>query len=100
LENRSLGKGRVSVPVVGLGAWRRLEAAAAGRHGELVEAAIAAGIRVIVTSPILVAWQAHLLMLEAARDRDLVALIGATHHSPAAFGELAEVMRTGRVDAV
>jgi aryl-alcohol dehydrogenase-like predicted oxidoreductase len=52
LENRSLGKGRVSVPVVGLGTWRRLEAAAAaGRLGELVEAAIAAGIRVIDTSP-------------------------------------------------
>src|ERR1700689_4733532 len=52
LENRSLGEGRVSVPVVGLGTWRRLEAAAAaGRQGELVEAAIAAGIRVIDTSP-------------------------------------------------
>ena len=52
MESRSLGKGRVSVPVVGLGTWRRLEAAAAaGRHGELVEAAVAAGIRVIDTSP-------------------------------------------------
>ena len=156
MENRSLGKGRVSVPVVGLGTWRRLEAAAAaGRQGELVEAAIAAGIRVIDTSPMygeaeqllsgalgghreqvfvadkvwtpsaadgaaqlsravnwyggrvdlmqihnLVAWQAHLPMLEAARDRGLVGLIGATHYSPAAFGELAEVMRTGRIDAV
>ena len=52
VENRSLGRGRVSVPVVGLGTWRRLEAAAAaGQHRELVEAAIAAGIRVIDTSP-------------------------------------------------
>ena len=52
MENRSLGKGRVSVPVVGLGTWRRLEAAAAAsRQGELVEAAIAAGIQVIDTSP-------------------------------------------------
>jgi aryl-alcohol dehydrogenase-like predicted oxidoreductase len=52
LENRSLGRGRVSVPVVGLGTWRRLEAAAAtGRHGELIDAAIAAGIRLIDTSP-------------------------------------------------
>jgi len=32
VENRSLGRGRVSVPVVGLGTWRRLEdAAATGR---------------------------------------------------------------------
>jgi aryl-alcohol dehydrogenase-like predicted oxidoreductase len=48
----------------------------------------------------LVAWQAHLPMLEAARERGLVGLIGATHYSPAAFGELAELMRTGRIDTV
>jgi diketogulonate reductase-like aldo/keto reductase len=156
MESRSLGRGRLSVPVVGLGTWRRLEAAAAaGRQGELVEAAIAAGIRVIDTSPMygeaerllsgalegrreqvfvadkvwtasaadgaaqlsraaewyggrvdlmqihnLVGWQAQLPMLEAARDRGVVGLIGATHYSPAAFDELAEVMRTGRIDAV
>lgn len=156
MESRSLGRGRVSVPVVGLGTWRRLEAAAAaGRLAELTEAAVTAGIRVIDTSPMygeaerllsgaldghreqvlvadkvwtpsadegaaqlsravnwyggrvdlmqihnLVAWQAHLAMLEDARDRGLVSLIGATHYSPAAFGELAQVMRTGRVDAV
>jgi aryl-alcohol dehydrogenase-like predicted oxidoreductase len=51
MENRSLGHGRVSVPVVGLGTWQRLEAAAAGRHRELTGAAIAAGIRVFDTSP-------------------------------------------------
>jgi diketogulonate reductase-like aldo/keto reductase len=48
----------------------------------------------------LVAWQAHLPMLETARDRGLVSLIGATHYSPAAFGELAKVMRTGRIDVI
>ena len=38
--------------VVGLGAWQRLEAAAAsGQHRELVDTAIAAGIRLIDTSP-------------------------------------------------
>jgi aryl-alcohol dehydrogenase-like predicted oxidoreductase len=37
MEQRSLGRGRVSVPVVGLGTWQRLEAAAAaGRHRELI----------------------------------------------------------------
>ena len=52
MENRSLGRGRVSVPAVGLGTWQRLEAAAtAGRYRELIEAAIAAGIRLIDTSP-------------------------------------------------
>jgi aryl-alcohol dehydrogenase-like predicted oxidoreductase len=39
-------------------------------------------------------------MLEAARDRGLVGLIAATHFSLAAFGELAELMRAGRIDAV
>ena len=48
----------------------------------------------------LVAWSAHLPMLEAARDRGLVGLIGATHYSPAAFGELAELMATGRIDTI
>lgn len=43
MENRSLG--RVSVPVAGLGTWRRLEAAAAaGRHRELIEAGIGLGV--------------------------------------------------------
>jgi aryl-alcohol dehydrogenase-like predicted oxidoreductase len=52
MENRNLDRGRVSVPVVGLGTWRRLEAAAAsGRHRELTGAAIAAGIRLFDTSP-------------------------------------------------
>ena len=52
MENRNLGRGQVSVPAVGLGTWRRLEAAAAaGRHRELISAAIAAGITLFDTSP-------------------------------------------------
>ena len=52
MENRSLGRSGVSVPVVGLGTWRRLEAAAAdGRDRELIDAAIGAGVRLIDTSP-------------------------------------------------
>ena len=156
MENRSLGRGRISVPVVGLGTWQRLEAAAAaGQHRELVEAAsrpasgsstphpctatpsgCCAGAlgtgrdQAVIADKIwtpspeqgaaqlaravdwyggrvdlmqihnLVAWPAHLAMLEAARDRGLVGLIGATHYSAAAFGELAEVMATGRIDTI
>jgi diketogulonate reductase-like aldo/keto reductase len=48
----------------------------------------------------LVAWRAHLPLLEAARDDGRIGLIGATHYSPSAFGELAELMATGRIDAV
>ncbi|WP_167760581.1 aldo/keto reductase [Blastococcus sp. CT_GayMR16] len=156
IESRSLGRGRISVPVVGLGTWQRLEAAAAaGRHRELVDTAIAAGVRLVDTSPMygdaerllaealdgrrdevviadkiwtpsaqegvaqlaravdwyggrvdlmqihnLVAWPTHLPMLEDARARGLVGLIGATHHSAGAFPELAELMATGRIDTV
>jgi diketogulonate reductase-like aldo/keto reductase len=154
MDDRSLGRGRISVPVVGLGTWRRLEAAAAaGRHRELIGTAVTAGIRLFDTSPMygdaerllagaldgrrdevfiadkiwtpsaqegaaqlaravdwyggrvdlmqihnLVSWPAHLTMLQAARDRGQVGLIGATHYSPVAFGELAELMRSGQVD--
>ena len=156
MEDRSLGRSGVSVPVVGLGTWQRLEAAAAaGQHRELIDAALAAGIRLVDTSPMygdaerllagalggqrdrvliadkvwtpspeegvaqlaravgwyggrvdlmqihnLVAWPAQLAMLEAARDRGTVGLIGATHYAAAAFGELAELMATGRIDTV
>ena len=147
MESRSLGQGRVSVPVIGA---RHLAAAGGRCRGlparvKLIEAAIAAGIRLVDTSPMygaaerllsdapdghrgqvfiadkvwtpsaqegmaqlsravnwygghvdlmqihnLAGWHAHLPMLEAARDREQVGLIGATHDSPAAFGVLAE----------
>jgi aryl-alcohol dehydrogenase-like predicted oxidoreductase len=142
--------------VIGLGTWRRLEAAAAaGRHHELLDAALASGVGLVDTSPMygdaerllagvldgrrdrflvadkiwtpspeegaeqlaravgwyggrvdlmqihnLVAWQEHLPLLEAARDDGRIGLIGATHYSPSRFGELAELMATGRIDAV
>jgi aryl-alcohol dehydrogenase-like predicted oxidoreductase len=156
VENRGLGRNRISVPVVGLGTWRRLEAAAAGgRHRELLDTAGSVGIRLVDTSPMygdaerllaealdgrrdgivvadkvwtpsaeegraqlaravdwyggrvdlvqihnLVAWRAHLPLLEAARDDGRVGLVGATHYSEAAFPELAELMATGRIDSV
>jgi aryl-alcohol dehydrogenase-like predicted oxidoreductase len=48
----------------------------------------------------LVAWPRRLSALEALRDEGVVGAIGATHYSPAAFDELAEVMRSGRVQAI
>jgi diketogulonate reductase-like aldo/keto reductase len=155
MDNRRLGRDGVSLPVVGLGTWRRLEAAAAaGRHRTLVNAALDAGIRVFDSSPMygtaepllaapravrrdeafvatkvwarspaegrgqldravewfgqvdlmqihnLVAWRDHLTMLEAAREQGKIGLIGATHYSAAAFGELVGVMSTRRIDAI
>lgn len=48
----------------------------------------------------LVSWKTHLPLLEALRAEGKVDAIGATHYAASAFGELEEVMRTGRVGAV
>jgi aryl-alcohol dehydrogenase-like predicted oxidoreductase len=48
----------------------------------------------------LVAWRQQLALLEELRDAGKVRLIGATHYSPSAFGELEQVMRSGRIDAI
>jgi aryl-alcohol dehydrogenase-like predicted oxidoreductase len=48
----------------------------------------------------LVRWRDQLALLERLRDEGRVATIGATHYSPAAFGELRQVMETGRIMAI
>jgi aryl-alcohol dehydrogenase-like predicted oxidoreductase len=48
----------------------------------------------------LVAWRERLTLLEGFRAEGSVAAIGGTHWNPSAFGELEEVMRTGRITAV
>lgn len=48
----------------------------------------------------LVGWEGHLDWLEKERERGRISLIGATHYDPSAFGELARVMRTGRIQAI
>jgi diketogulonate reductase-like aldo/keto reductase len=156
MEERRFGRTGPALPVVGLGTWARLAAAAQNGHdAEVVTRALDAGVQVFDSSPMygpaeellagalgerrmsafvatkiwtddpgegerqlsratawfggrvdlmqihnLVRWRDHLRMLEAARDGGRITLIGATHWSSAAFGDLAEVMQTGRIHAV
>jgi aryl-alcohol dehydrogenase-like predicted oxidoreductase len=48
----------------------------------------------------LVNWREHLTLLESLRDQGRVRVIGATHYSPSAFDDLAQVMQTGRIQAI
>ena len=48
----------------------------------------------------LVNWRAHLPMLERRREAGEVGSVGATHYGARAFGELAALMRSGRIAAV
>ncbi len=48
----------------------------------------------------LVGWRAHLEWLEEERAAGRIGFLGATHYAASAFGELEEVMLTGRIDAI
>src|SRR3954449_2960229 len=158
MEERPLGDGGPSLPVVGMGTWRTFDvrgddAVAAARR--VVDAALAAGARVFDSSPMygaagqglgetlegrrdeafvatklwsqspvegrhqadralrffggridllqvhnLAAWDGQLANIEELRGAGVVRFAGATHYSPSAFGELAKVMRSGRVQAI
>src|SRR4051812_16073558 len=45
-------------------------------------------------------WREQLALLEQQRDAGRVRIIGATHYSPSAFGELRRVIETGRIAAI
>ena len=44
----------------------------------------------------LVGWEQHVPWLESERDAGRIGLLGVTHYSPSAFGELARALRTRR----
>ena len=75
VERRPFGRGRAPRPVVGLGTWQRLEAAAAeGGHVELVQRALDEGVQVFDSSPMYGAAERLLAeALGARRDEAFVA---------------------------
>ena len=48
----------------------------------------------------LVNWRRHLDWMERERDAGRIDLIGATHYAASAFGELEQVMNSGRIQAI
>jgi aryl-alcohol dehydrogenase-like predicted oxidoreductase len=48
----------------------------------------------------LVRWREHLDWMAAEQRDGRIGLLGATHYNPAAFGELARVMRSGLIQAI
>ncbi len=48
----------------------------------------------------LVGWEDYLPWLEEEREAGRIGLLGVTHYSASAFGELGRALRTGRFDAV
>jgi aryl-alcohol dehydrogenase-like predicted oxidoreductase len=68
MDQRKLGDAGPALPVVGLGTWQRLEAAArAGGHVDLVQHALDSGVRVFDSSPMY--GRAEQLLAEALADR-------------------------------
>jgi diketogulonate reductase-like aldo/keto reductase len=101
-RNRVFERHRISVPVVGLGTWQRLEAAAAaGRHRELIDTAVTTGIRLFDTSPMY--GDAQRLLADALDGRRDEAFIADKIWTPSEQEGAAQLARAvdwygGRVD--
>ncbi|HEY2603437.1 MAG TPA: aldo/keto reductase [Thermoleophilaceae bacterium] len=78
--------------------WSRTQAAAEARFAEQLR--FFGGHVELMQIHNLVDWEERLGWLEREREAGSVGLIGATHYSPGAFGELETVMRSGRIQAI
>jgi aryl-alcohol dehydrogenase-like predicted oxidoreductase len=78
--------------------WSRTQAAAEARYAEQLR--FFGGHIELMQIHNLVDWEERLAWLEREREAGRIGLIGATHYSAGAFGELEQVMRTGRIEAI
>lgn len=78
--------------------WSQTQRAAEARYAEQLE--FFGGHVELMQIHNLLDWEERLEWLEGERDAGRIGLIGATHYSPSAFGELERVMRTGRISAI
>ncbi|MFP3915053.1 MAG: aldo/keto reductase, partial [Actinomycetota bacterium] len=83
LETRRLGESGPHLPVVGLGTWQRLEAAARrGSSAEVVSAALEQGMRAFDSSPMY--GEAEELLAQALRGRREEAFVATKVWTPSA----------------
>lgn len=78
--------------------WSRTQAGAEARYTEQLH--FFGGRIELMQIHNLVEWEERLAWLERERDGGRIGLIGVTHYSPSAFGELERVMRSGRIQAI
>jgi aryl-alcohol dehydrogenase-like predicted oxidoreductase len=91
-------RGRRSDVLIATKVWARSEAEGEEQVGRAL--GYFGGVIDLYQIHNLVLWREHLALLERLHDAGQVRAIGATHYSPGAFGELAQVMRTGRIAAI
>ncbi len=100
MELRALGATGLTVPAVGMGTWRTFDVVGAALEADRASARVVRRTVDIYQIHNLVAWQTHLPELEILRGEGRVSVIGATHYDHSAFGELIDLMRSGRIGQI
>jgi aryl-alcohol dehydrogenase-like predicted oxidoreductase len=91
-------KGRRDGTFLATKTWSRTQAAAEARYEEQLR--FFGGRVELMQIHNLLEWRERLDWLERERDAGRVELLGATHYSASAFGELERLMGSGRIQAI